>query len=184
MIEDIIVPLGATALAELGDKSQLCILLLASKTKDHIRLLAGIMAAFFIVDGIAVFAGTLLLEMIPKNTLGILTGSIFIAFGILALAKKENNGDELKTCEKPFMTGFTFIGLSELGDKTQIATGLFATRYNASSVFLGVMIALLALSTASVYIGKRLSGKIDPTRISRVSGIVFLVIGVYFIYTL
>ncbi|MBS3778067.1 MAG: TMEM165/GDT1 family protein, partial [Candidatus Thermoplasmatota archaeon] len=35
MIEDIIVPLIAIAIAELGDKTQLSVLLLSSKTTKH-----------------------------------------------------------------------------------------------------------------------------------------------------
>jgi len=54
MIEDILVPLIVTGLAEFGDKTQLSILLLSLRTKKHLYLLLGVMLAFLIVDGVAV----------------------------------------------------------------------------------------------------------------------------------
>jgi len=58
MITEILLPLAAVAVAELGDKTQLSILLLSSKTERHLRLLLGVVSAFFIVDGIAVLVGS------------------------------------------------------------------------------------------------------------------------------
>jgi len=52
IIEDILIPLVAIAAAELGDKTQISILLLSSKTKKHLQLLLGVMLAFLIVDGL------------------------------------------------------------------------------------------------------------------------------------
>jgi len=54
IIEDILIPLVAIAAAELGDKTQISILLLSSKTKKHLQLLLGVMLAFLIVDGIVI----------------------------------------------------------------------------------------------------------------------------------
>jgi Ca2+/H+ antiporter, TMEM165/GDT1 family len=45
-----LVPLAAIAVAELGDKTQLSVLLLSSKTKNHFNLLIGVIIAFAIVD--------------------------------------------------------------------------------------------------------------------------------------
>ena len=56
MVPDILIPLIVVGLAELGDKTQLSTLLLASKTDKHIRLFLGTILAFLIVDGIAILA--------------------------------------------------------------------------------------------------------------------------------
>jgi putative Ca2+/H+ antiporter (TMEM165/GDT1 family) len=73
------------------------------------------------------------------------------------------------------------IFLSEWGDKTQIASALFATEYNPRMVFIGVMIALLILSVMAVFLGKYLSSRIDCRVITRVGGVVFLLIGLSFL---
>ena len=72
------------------------------------------------------------------------------------------------------------IFLSEWGDKTQIASALFATEYDPWMVFIGVMTALLILSVMAIYLGKFLASRIDRRLITRVAGVVFLLIGLSF----
>jgi Ca2+/H+ antiporter, TMEM165/GDT1 family len=163
----------------MGDKTQLSILLLSSKTKEHLKLFLGIFLAFLIVDGLAIAFGYWITNILPMWLLGFISGAIFIAFGILILAnKKEEDEDEL-SFSKPILTGFSLIFVSEWGDKTQIASALFATKYNPWSVLLGVMIALSLLSIVTIYLGKFISDRIDRSVITKVDGIVFIIIGIF-----
>ena len=66
-----------------------------------------------------------------------------------------------------------------MGDKTQIASGLFATRYDALWVFLGVISVLVLLSIMAIYLGKYIMEKIDRRKISYVAGIIFIIIGIF-----
>ena len=88
IIEDIILPLTVIALAELGDKTQISILLLSSKTKKHVQLLLGIILAFLIVDGVAVAFGSWITNVIPYNVLNVVSGAVFILFGFFMLLKR------------------------------------------------------------------------------------------------
>ncbi len=72
------------------------------------------------------------------------------------------------------------IFLSEWGDKTQIASALFAAEYDPYMVFIGVMTALLILSAMAIYLGKLLSSRIDRKQVTRIAGVVFLLIGLSF----
>ena len=85
------------------------------------------------------------------------------------------------SAKRAFVSGFLMIFLSEWGDKTQIASALFATEYNPQMVFIGVMIALLILSVMAIFLGKYLSSRIDRRVITRVGGAVFLLIGLSFL---
>ncbi len=67
MVPDILIPLIVVGLAELGDKTQLSTLLLASKTDKHMHLLLGIILAFLIVDGIAILAGEWITDIAPRR---------------------------------------------------------------------------------------------------------------------
>lgn len=161
IIEDILIPLVAIAAAELGDKTQISILLLSSKTKKHLQLLLGVMLAFLIVDGIAIAAGSWITTVIPTNVLKIVSGAVFIIFGIFMLINKRG-GEESKTYDKsPFISAFLLIFLTEWGDKTQIAAALFATKFNALMVLVGTILALTILSVIAVYFGKFISERID-----------------------
>ncbi len=85
MIQDILIPFLAVGLAELGDKTQLAVLLLASKTKKHLQLLSGVILAFIIADGLAILLGDFIKNIIPMNYIKIGAAIIFIIFGIIIL---------------------------------------------------------------------------------------------------
>jgi len=176
MIQDILIPFLAIGLAELGDKTQLAVLCLSSQTKKHLKLFLGIMLAFLIADGLAILFGDFIKKFIPSTIIKIVAAIIFIIFGIIFLInhKKEEAKCELK---KPFLSGFSIILFSELGDKTQIASALFATEFNSFFVLLGVMLALALLSIAAIYTGKLLMKKLNRRLISIISGILFIIIG-------
>ncbi len=82
------------------------------------------------------------------------------------------------------MTVFTSVFLAELGDKTQIATFLFASDKNFSKmdVFAGACLALILSSAIGVFAGSIISRSIDPKYISYTSGILFIVIGCVVLY--
>ena len=178
MLPDILVPLIAVGLAELGDKTQLAILCLASKTKKYLPLLLGIILAFVITDGLAILLGNYITTYVPMGYLKIVSGGVFILFGIFILIsnKKEEAHCELK---QPFSSAFLLIFVSEMGDKTQIASGLFATQYNPVQVFIGVISALSILSIMAVYLGKFIATKVRKKTISTIAGIVFVLIGIF-----
>ena len=180
MLQDILIPFIVVGLAELGDKTQLSTLLLASKTEKHLHLLVGVMLAFMIVDGIAILAGDWITNIAPIGLIKIFSGAIFIIFGLLML---RNRQEEIKTkyhLENPFYSGFILIFVSEWGDKTQIAAGLFATKYNGLMVLIGVTIALSLLSVMAIYLGKFISNRVNRETITKIAGILFIVIGLAF----
>jgi putative Ca2+/H+ antiporter (TMEM165/GDT1 family) len=66
-LDEIIIPLLAVGLAEMGDKTQLSILLLSSRTREYFRLLLGVMLAFLLADGIAILVGSWAVNVIPVH---------------------------------------------------------------------------------------------------------------------
>jgi putative Ca2+/H+ antiporter (TMEM165/GDT1 family) len=179
---EIIIPLLAVGLAEMGDKTQLSILLLSSRTREYFRLLLGVMLAFLLADGFAILVGSWVTNVIPVHLVKLASGLVFILFGILILKGDQDEVAESNlSAKRAFVSGFTMIFLSEWGDKTQIASALFATEYNPQMVFIGVMIALLLLSIMAIFLGKYLSSRIDRKVITRIGGVVFLLIGLSFL---
>ncbi len=173
-MQDILIPLIAVAIAELGDKSQLLILLLASRVKKRSQLLFGVVLAFFIVDGVAILAGSWITTIIPINMFKIISGIIFVIIGILLLIKKESKDEPKLYSKNSFLSGFLLIFLAEWGDKTQFASALFAAQYNALMVLIGVMFALTFLSILAIYFGKLISNKINKKLITKIAGVVFI----------
>lgn len=171
------IPFLAVGLAELGDKTQLAVFCLASKTKKYLQLFLGVTLAFIIADGLAIILGDFIAKNIPINYVKIGAGIIFIVIGIYMLAnyKREEKKYELKTL---FLSGFGLVLVSEMGDKTQLASGLFATKFNPVLVFIGVIAALIVLSVIAIYLGKFVMEKINKKTVSIMAGILFILIGI------
>ncbi len=85
---------------------------------------------------------------------------------------------------KLMMTVFTSVFLAELGDKTQIATLLFACDNNTGKkeIFFGACLALILSSAIGVFAGSLISETINPKYISYISGILFIIIGCFVLY--
>lgn len=166
----------------MGDKTQLSILLLSSRTSEYARLLLGVMLAFLLVDGFAILVGSWVDQVVPVYLVQIVSGLAFILFGIQIL--RENNCEDENpslSARGAFISGFSMIFLSEWGDKTQIASALFATEYDPKMVFIGVMIAMLILAIIAIFLGKFISSHLDRRAITKVAAISFLLIGLSFL---
>ena len=166
------------ALAELGDKTQLSVLLLSSKTEKHLHLLFGVILAFLIVDGIAIMAGSWIITIVPIKFVKMASGAIFIIFGLLMLMSRGDDDKNKTLYKNAFLSGFVLIFLTEWGDKTQISAALFATKFNVILVLCGTMIALTILSVMAVYFGKFISERINKKLLTRITGSIFIIMGV------
>lgn len=82
---------------------------------------------------------------------------------------------------KLLATVFATVFLAELGDKTQLATVLFAARESVSlvTVFVGASLALIAATTVAVAAGSILSHMIDPKYLAYIAGAGFVIIGAW-----
>ncbi len=182
MINGLFLPFITILLAELGDKTQLAVFSLSTKTKKYYELLFGVILAFALADGLAILFGDLITRIIPIVYIKLISGLVFIIFGIMTFLDKDDDEKNVKM-KNPFITGFTIVFLAELGDKTQIASGLFATQYNPYLVFIGVMFALAILSIIAVFLGEFVAKKVDKKVISKIAATVFIVIGLVIIFS-
>ena len=81
---------------------------------------------------------------------------------------------------KVFLTVFISVFVAELGDKTQLATMLFATDKDVSkyTVFFAASAALIVASGLGVLVGAFLSEHINAKFLHYAAGIGFILIGV------
>jgi len=82
---------------------------------------------------------------------------------------------------KILLTVFISIFIAELGDKTQLATLLFASNKEVSklTVFLGASMALIVASGIAVIAGYALSQHINEKYLNYLAGIGFIGIGIW-----
>jgi putative Ca2+/H+ antiporter (TMEM165/GDT1 family) len=82
---------------------------------------------------------------------------------------------------KILLTVFATVFIAELGDKTQLATMLFAADKAVSKwvVFMGASLALVATSALGVLAGGTLSEYISEKQLHYIAGAGFIVIGIW-----
>ncbi len=82
---------------------------------------------------------------------------------------------------KIFLTVFIAIFIAELGDKTQLATMLFATDrdVNKLTIFLAASSALVLASAIGVIAGSFLSQFISERQLHIIAGVGFIGIGIW-----
>ncbi len=85
---------------------------------------------------------------------------------------------------KIFITIFASVFVAELGDKTQLATMLFAADKEVSrmTVFLAASAALVVASAVGVLAGSLLSEYINEKYLHYIAGVGFIVIGTFTLY--
>lgn len=85
---------------------------------------------------------------------------------------------------KIFLTIFVAVFIAELGDKTQLATMLFAADKEVSkyTVFLAASAALIFATAIGVLAGSFLSDYINEKYLHYIAGIGFIGIGIFTLY--
>jgi putative Ca2+/H+ antiporter (TMEM165/GDT1 family) len=168
------------SLAEIGDKSQLVCMVLASRHR-HWPVLLGSFSAFAVLNLLAVIFGAGVAAWLPEKVIAGIVAVLFGIFGIHALfAQDDENTDEV--VEKPghniFITTFLLILVAEFGDKTQIAVAGLASSFNPAYVWLGSTMALLTISALGVWAGSTLLKKLPVKWLHRLSGCFFLIFAI------
>ena len=165
------------ALAEIGDKSQfVCIALTARHGRARLVLL-GAVAAFSLLNTVAVLFGSALATWIPQTWVLGAMATLFAVFGIqfLMQAAEDNNETESEVSgHSLFVTAFLMIFLAELGDKTQITVAGLASLYPAFAVWVGATVALTITSAAAVLVGKTVLRRLPMIWLHWLAGALFL----------
>ena len=82
---------------------------------------------------------------------------------------------------KVLITVFTAVFIAELGDKTQLATMLFAADKEVSKlkVFIGASLALILASAIGVLAGSVISEYVSEKHLHYIAGVGFIAIGLW-----
>ncbi len=86
---------------------------------------------------------------------------------------------------RTFFSVFATIFLAEVGDKTQLATILFASEAKVSKwlIFGAASLALVVAAAIGVLVGAQVERFVSPRTLKIVAGIGFIAIGVWTIFS-
>jgi Ca2+/H+ antiporter, TMEM165/GDT1 family len=168
-------------LAEIGDKTQLVSLALASRYGAW-TVLGGVFAATLAVHLFSVGIGEVLGLALPLFWIHILAGLAFIGFGVWTLRGDTLDDDSVGTKARfgPFVAVFITFFLAELGDKTMLATITLASQQQAFlPVWLGSTLGMVVADGIAIIVGV-VAGKRLPARAIQVgAALIFLGYGAW-----
>jgi len=186
---------GLVFVAELGDKTQLAVVMQTCKYRVGLPVFVGASLALTVVTALGAIGGRAIALWIPQGVLRAASAGAFVIMGLLIWRETVSAGeddDEVTLCgcspedeERPplwhWPALWSTLGLllvAELGDKTQLAVLTLATRSSAPwLVFAGGALALTAVTGLAVLGGQQLCRLIPQRVLLRVSAGLFGVMG-------
>ena len=199
---------GILFIGELGDKTQLIVFNLALEYKKFYKVGIGATLGFAVIVTIGILFGSLITEFVPLGLISLISGLLFIAIGLIELRNikslylnerrlkplnknsMQNNSEKEETKSKeavkfvwlkknPYIAGFGFIFLMELGDKTQLLTISLASIYAAPfEVWLGAFLALVSVAWIGIFAGAAIAKKVPKFYLKVIAVSIFILIGV------
>jgi Ca2+/H+ antiporter, TMEM165/GDT1 family len=180
-MDAILTSIGVVALAEIGDKTQLLTLALATRYKKPWPIVAGIFVATLFNHAIAGAVGVWLARAIGPDTLRWILGISFLAMAVWMLVSDKLDDDltESKKGGSVILTTTVLFFLVEIGDKTQIATVMLAARFDSLvAVVFGTTIGMLVANIPVVFFGEALTKRLPVRALHIVTALMFAALGV------
>lgn len=169
------------AAAEIGDKSQLVCMTLASRHRP-MPVLLGAIAAFAFLNTLAVVFGVAIASWLPEHIVAAIVAFLFAAFGIHSLrldTEDENEEIKEKSGHGIFFTTFLLITVAEFGDKTQLAVVALSSTAAPIAVWFGSTTALASTSALGILAGRTILQKVPLGLLHKISGTIFLMLSVF-----
>lgn len=168
------------ALAEMGDRTQLLTILLATRYRKPLTIIAGVLVATIANHALAALAGFYLSRFLDAPWFHYLIGASFIAMaGWVLIPDKQSADGEAVSHRGVFLTTVITFFIVEMGDKTQIATAALAARF--ASVWIvtaGTTTGMLLANVPAAYLGHALTRAVSLPVMRYVSAVIYAVLGV------
>lgn len=169
-------------IAEMGDKTQLMMIAMASRFKVR-DIIIGSGAAILVLNALAVGVGALVSSLIPPYLIKIAAALAFFYFAWSCLKEEDEDEESAggKDSKAPILAVFGTFFLAELGDKTQLTAITFAANEGLSHavmVWLACSIGLFAADVIGMLAGYLMKSKMPEHFLSVLAFVIFAAFGV------
>jgi putative Ca2+/H+ antiporter (TMEM165/GDT1 family) len=172
------------ALAEMGDKTQILALSLASRYRRPGSVMGGILVATLFNHGLASSVGVWVADTLSPAVLGWVLGVSFVAFGFWTLIPDRLDERDRGEGWGPFLTTTVVFFLVEMGDKTQLATVALAARFHSAvAVTAGTTLGMLAADGLAVFAGTWLTRLVPMRAVRWIAAALFFAFGLAVLWT-
>ena len=180
-MEPVLISALVVALAEIGDRTQLLAIVLATRFRRPWPIIAGILVATLANHGLAATDGVFAAAFLKGRWFQYLVAVSFFATAAWALVPDKEDDLPTKTSHfGVFVTTVVAFFLVEMGDKTQIATISLAARFHEIVlVAAGTTLGMMAANIPAVLLGEAAT-RIVPLKVVRIgAAVVFTGLGVW-----
>jgi putative Ca2+/H+ antiporter (TMEM165/GDT1 family) len=182
-MSEIIKALLFVVVAEMGDKTQLLAMAMASKYKVG-QVMLGVLVATILNHALAVALGSCLGNVIPMGIIKIVAAVAFLLFGLWTLrGDKIDDEDTKKQKFSPVMTVAIAFFIAEMGDKTQLMTITIAAGSTTPIfVLMGTTLGMMIADGIGIIGGAWMAKHIPEKYTKWGAGLVFIFFGTLTLY--
>jgi len=175
-----LVSTGVVALAEMGDKTQLLALVLATRFRKPLPIALGILCATLVNHALAGALGAWITSLVGPVALRWILGISFIAMAIWTLVPDRLEARRADASYAgAFATTLVAFFLMEIGDKTQIATIALAAQYHTFvPVVAGTTLGMMLANVPAVVVGDRIADRMPIRLVHVVAAVIFAALGI------
>lgn len=182
-MESFIKALLLVVVAEMGDKTQLLAMAMASKYKAK-QVMIGVLIATILNHALAVAVGSYASTVIPMNLIKVIAAISFLAFGLWTIRGDKLDDEENKKSKfGPIITVAVAFFIAEMGDKTQLMTiTIAAENQQPFLILMGTTVGMLVADGIGILGGAWMCRHIPEVYIKWVAGIIFMFFGTLTLY--
>ncbi|GAA4951585.1 TMEM165/GDT1 family protein [Streptomonospora halophila] len=167
--------------AELGDKTQLVAMSLATRYRAATVLL-GITIATLLVHGLSVLIAEVVGLALPTDWITLAAGIAFVGFGVWTLLGDElTDKDEERAASRRIGSGLITVAVvfftAELGDKTMLATITVGTHYDWLPVWIGSTVGMVVADALAIALAAVLGKKLPERAVQIGAALLFFLAG-------
>jgi len=180
-MEALLTSTAVVALAEIGDKTQLLAIVLATRFGRPIQIVLGILVATLANHALAALVGSHVASLLDGTWFRYAVALSFIAMAAWTLIPdKYEEGQPKPARFGAFLTTAIAFFLVEMGDKTQIATIALGARFHdVLAVTAGTTLGMMLANVPAVYLGEAIIRKVPLNVVRIVAALLFLGIGLW-----
>ena len=180
-MEALLTSTAVVALAEIGDKTQLLAIVLATRFKRPAPIIAGILFATLANHFLAALVGEQAAAFLDGQWFRYAVAISFIVMAGWTLIPDTFDEDEARPARfGAFVTTLVAFFLVEMGDKTQLATIALGARFQAVlPVMAGTTLGMMLANVPAVFLGNALIRRIPLNTVRVIAALLFLAIGLW-----
>lgn len=180
-LEALFTSTAVVALAEIGDKTQLLAIVLATRFQRPIPIILGILVATLANHFLAALVGAQAAAFLEGDWFRYLIALSFVVMGIWTLIPDKLDDVEDKPARSgAFLTTTVAFFLVEMGDKTQLATVALSARFNdLIMVTMGTTLGMMLANVPAVLLGNELIRRVPLQTVRILAASLFVVIGIW-----